>query len=119
MALVDVLAYDLPGGDVSYRAVEAGRGSEVVAAHEAEFRKRRALRWALGGLVALVALAYSLLIAQRPLLGVVVSVAVLGLLASRSTPRSEAVPSVVAERLDRHEAARKYELDVIPSGSRP
>src|SRR6056297_1969873 len=103
MALVDVLAYDRPDGETAYRAVEAGRASEVVAAHEDEYRKRRLLLRALAGLVAAVMVGYSLLVARRPLFGVAAALVVFGLAEYRSENRETLVPSVVAERIDRRE----------------
>ncbi|WP_137287365.1 hypothetical protein [Halorussus salinisoli] len=118
MALVDVLAYDQPDGETVYRAVEAGRASDVVAAHEAEYRKRRGILWAFAGMAAVASVGYSLLIVQRPLFGVVAALGVLGVVRHRSSKKERFVPSVAAERLDRSEAVRQYDVETIPSGSR-
>jgi hypothetical protein len=118
MALVDVLAYDQPDGETVYRAVEAGRASEVVAAHENEYRKRRAIFLTFAGLAAAVAVGYSLLIVQRPLFGVVAALGLIGLAKHRSWKMERLVPSVAAEGLTRREAARQYDVEAIPSGSR-
>jgi hypothetical protein len=59
------------------------------------------------------------LIAHRPLFGVVAAVGAFGLAEFRASKMERFVPSVAAERLDRREAASRYDVDAIPSGSRP
>jgi hypothetical protein len=117
MALVDVLAYDQSDGETVYRVVEASRANAVVAAHEDEYRKRRAILRAFGILAAAVAVGYTLLIAQRPVFTVVAVLGVFGLVRYQVSKMERFVPSVAAEGLTRDEAARQYDVKAIPSGS--
>ncbi|UPW00543.1 hypothetical protein M0R88_00210 [Halorussus gelatinilyticus] len=110
MALVDVLAYDQPDGETAYRAVEAGRAAEVVAAHEDEYRKRRIILWGFAAIASAVAVGYTLLIAQRPLFGVVATVGAFALAKYRTTKMKRFVPSVAAEGVRRRDAAERYDV---------
>ncbi|MFC4448243.1 hypothetical protein [Halorussus aquaticus] len=115
MALVDVLAYERSDGETVYKAVEAGRGQEIVAAHEDEYRKRRGVLWAFAAVAAAIAVGYTVLFVQRPLWGVVGALGVFALVTRRSSKMERLVPSVAAERLNRRDAAGEYDLETIPS----
>jgi hypothetical protein len=117
MALVDVLAYDQPDGETVYETVEAGRASEVVAAHESELRKRRLVLLAFAGVASAAALGYTLLVVQRPLFGLVAVLGAFGLTLYQASKMKRFVPSVAAEGVERRDAAEEYDL-ATPSGSR-
>ncbi|WP_128475983.1 hypothetical protein [Halorussus pelagicus] len=119
MALVDVLAYDQPNDETTYRAVEAGRAGEIVAAHEDELRKRRLVLLAFAGVASAAALGYTLLVVQRPLFGLVAVLGALGLTVYQAWKMKRFVPTVVAESVERRDAAEQYDFETIPSGSRP
>src|SRR6056297_3026359 len=108
MALVDVLAYDQPDGETAYRAVEAGRAGEIVAAHEDELRKRRLVLLACAGVASAAALGYTLLIVQRPLFGLVAVLGAFGLTVYQASKMKRFVPTVAAEGVEGREAAEEY-----------
>ena len=118
MPLVDVLAYDQPDGETAYRAVEAGRAGEIVAAHEDELRKRRLVLLAFAGVASAAALGYTLLIVQRPLFGLVAVLGAFGLTVYQASKMKRFVPTVAAEGVERREAAEEYDFETIPSGTR-
>jgi len=92
-----------------YRAIEAGRGGEVVRAHEDEVRRRDTLRAAVVAVVALATLGYAL-VQGSLLLGAIVAglVGGVGVVQGRlSNPR---VPRLVEENVDRERADELYEL---------
>ena len=117
MALVDVLAYDQPDGETVYETVEAGRASEIVAAHESELRKRRLVLLGFAGVASAAALGYTLLVVQRPLFGLVAVLGAFGLTLYQASKMKRFVPSVAAEGVERRDAAEEYDL-ATPSGSR-
>jgi len=90
-----------------YRAVEAGRGEEIVRAHEIEARRRDRMRSALlaiavGGVLAYGYLSASLLLAA-------IGAGVLGAVAyvTGSDPK---LPRIAAADVDRDRAAREFDL---------
>ncbi|WP_123534978.1 hypothetical protein [Halosimplex salinum] len=107
---VDVLRYQTDDGPV-YRAVPAGDGEAVVAAHERELRKRRSLRWAVGVAVALTSVGYGLL-TESPLLGLLGGGIVAAALLVGGDDGEALVPELVERSVFRHDAARQYGLEV-------
>lgn len=106
---VDVLRYETDDGPV-YRAIEAGEGDAVVAAHEREFRKRRQLRRVLLGVVALVCVGYGAL-TESLLIGLLGGAVVVAALFLMEDEREELVPTVVERNQFRRDAEREYDLE--------
>ena len=70
--LQDVLVYHNPddGNEPKVRTVPAGKGDQIIEAHKEEARKRNQMRSFLMWVIIAIVVGYSLLIAQRPLLGI-------------------------------------------------
>jgi Lon-like ATP-dependent protease len=70
--LQDVLVYHNPddGNEPKVRTVPAGKGEQIIEAHKEEARKRNQMRSFLMWVIIAIVVGYSLLIAQRPLLGI-------------------------------------------------
>ncbi|MFC4548988.1 MULTISPECIES: ATP-dependent protease LonB [Halorussus] len=70
--LQDVLVYHNPddGNEPKVRTVPAGKGEQIIDAHKEEARKRNQMRSFLMWVIIAIVVGYSLLIAQRPLLGI-------------------------------------------------
>jgi len=93
--------------ETTYRTVEAGRGGEIVSAHEAEATKRSRMRKALSGLVALGVVAYGVF--QGSLLLSIFgggAIATLGVVVGDDHD----LPRVVESDVDRDRAARRFDL---------
>jgi hypothetical protein len=109
---VDVLRYETPDGP-SYRAIESGRGEQIVAAHEREVRKRRLLRWILLGGIAVAVAGYGVFVDQV-VLGGAAAVVVLAAGYWQGGIGDEAIPELVERNTYRDRAAEAYDLDVVP-----
>ncbi|WP_137283565.1 ATP-dependent protease LonB [Halorussus salinisoli] len=70
--LQDVLVYHNPddGNEPKVRTVPAGKGEQIIEAHKEEARKRNQMRSFLMWVIIAIVVGYSLLIATRPLLGI-------------------------------------------------
>ncbi|RBI63572.1 ATP-dependent protease LonB [halophilic archaeon] len=70
--LQDVLVYHNPddGNEPKVRTVPAGKGEQIIDAHKEEARKRNQMRSFLMWVIIAIVVGYALLIAQRPLLGI-------------------------------------------------
>ncbi|MFC4449428.1 ATP-dependent protease LonB [Halorussus aquaticus] len=70
--LQDVLVYHNPddGNEPKVRTVPAGKGEQIIDAHKEEARKRNQMRSFLMWVIIAIVVGYSLLIATRPLLGI-------------------------------------------------
>jgi Lon-like ATP-dependent protease len=70
--LQDVLVYHNPddGNEPKVRTVPAGKGDQIIEAHKEEARKRNQMRSFLMWVIIAIVVGYSLLIATRPLLGI-------------------------------------------------
>lgn len=110
-AVLGVRALAFEDGDremrTRYRAIDAGRGSEVVRAHEMEARRRERMRTVFLGIVALSALGYGYLV-NEPMLGVLAAgvVGAVGVLSGEDP----AVPCVVEANIQRERAQEQFEL---------
>ncbi|GAA0288967.1 ATP-dependent protease LonB [Halobacterium noricense] len=71
-SLQDVLVYNNPddSNEPKVRTVPAGKGEQIVEAHQEEARKRNQMRSFLMWIIILLVVGYALLIAHQPLLGV-------------------------------------------------
>ncbi len=71
-SLQDVLVYNNPddSNEPKVRTVPAGKGEQIVEAHQEEARKRNQMRSFLMWIIILLVVGYALLIAHHPLLGV-------------------------------------------------
>ncbi|WP_132057513.1 ATP-dependent protease LonB [Halorussus amylolyticus] len=76
--LQDVLVYHNPddGNEPKVRTVPAGKGEQIIDAHKEEARKRNQMRSFLMWVIIAVVVGYALLIAGRPLLGIVAAAVV-------------------------------------------
>jgi len=106
---VDVLRFETPDGP-EYRTVAAGRGSEIVLAHEREARKRRQMRSLLLGVVAVVVLGAGVAL-SRPVVGAGLA-ALVGVVAVVTDSDRAVVPELVAEGLHPETAAAEYDPGV-------
>jgi Lon-like ATP-dependent protease len=70
--LQDVLVYHNPddGNEPKVRTVPAGKGEQIIEAHKEEARKRNQMRSFLMWVIIAIVVGYALLIATRPLLGI-------------------------------------------------
>ncbi len=70
--LQDVLVYHNPddGNEPKVRTVPAGKGEQIIDAHKEEARKRNQMRSFLMWVIIAIVVGYALLIAGRPLLGI-------------------------------------------------
>jgi len=70
--LQDVLVYHNPddGNEPKVRTVPAGKGEQIIEAHKEEARKRNQMRSFLMWVIIAIVVGYALLIAGRPLLGI-------------------------------------------------
>ncbi|GAA0244392.1 ATP-dependent protease LonB [Haladaptatus pallidirubidus] len=70
--LQDVLVYHNPddGNEPKVRTVPAGKGDQIIDAHKEEARKRNQMRSFLMWVIIAIVVGYALLIAGRPLLGI-------------------------------------------------
>jgi len=70
--LQDVLVYHNPddGNEPKVRTVPAGKGEQIIEAHKEEARKRNQMRSFLMWVIIAIVVGYALLIAMRPLLGI-------------------------------------------------
>jgi ATP-dependent Lon protease len=70
--LQDVLVYHNPddGNEPKVRTVPAGKGDQIIEAHKEEARKRNQMRSFLMWVIIAIVVGYALLIAGRPLLGI-------------------------------------------------
>ncbi|WP_128477689.1 ATP-dependent protease LonB [Halorussus pelagicus] len=70
--LQDVLVYHNPddGNEPKVRTVPAGKGEQIIDAHKEEARKRNQMRSFLMWVIIAIVVGYALLIATRPLLGI-------------------------------------------------
>jgi len=107
---VDVLRYE-SAEEPSHRSVEAGRGADVVAAHETEYRKRERIRRVTTAVVTVLAVGGGVGF-DRPLVGVAGAAVVLGAFLLGGHDRDEVVPEVVATGVAPDRAAERYDLDV-------
>lgn len=113
---VDVLRYETPEGETSYRACEAGRGEAIVAAHRRELRRSRVKRIALAAVLGLLTLAYVGLILQQVDLAVIAGGVLLITTVLVVHRRGEpGVPEPVEESIQLVDAEKRYDLDVRPS----
>jgi|GEM_PF-1017759 hypothetical protein len=94
-----------------YRAVDAGQGEDVVAAHEVEARKRRTRRTALVVIVASVVLGYGLL--RESLLVGAFAAGVVVVVARIKRPNFD-LPRLVEEDLERERAEELFDLAYAP-----
>lgn len=107
---VDVLRYETDD-DPTFRAIEAGRGQVVVRAHEEEVRKRRLLRWATLGCLAVGALGYGFFVSQ-PVVGALAGLVVLVAARALGGDGGERmIPTLEDENVFRYDAERRYPLD--------
>jgi hypothetical protein len=97
-----------------YRAVEAGRGTDIVTAHEHERDKRVRLRRVLLAVAVLVVVAAGALAGDFLGVAAVVVVVALGSLAPTDTDEARMVPEVVATALAADRAARRYDDLTFP-----
>lgn len=123
-ATVDVIRYET-GTGADYRAVNAGRGEAVVAAHQAEARKRRLVRYGAAAVVALLAFGYGVIIWESVVRGVLYAGAVVGVAAyyRRYRDTRSPVPELVAEDVDTDRAVDEYDINTrllaTPGTERP
>ncbi|EFW92516.1 ATP-dependent protease Lon [Haladaptatus paucihalophilus DX253] len=70
--LQDVLVYHNPddGNEPKVRTVPAGKGEQIIEAHKEEARKRNQMRSFLMWVIIAIVVGYALLLAGRPLLGI-------------------------------------------------
>ncbi len=115
--LVDVLAYETPAGETSYRACDAGEGAAIVAAHRREVRTQRVRRWAILLLLGVPLAVYGIVVIREPFLTVLGFASLLTVaLVARSQQESDGdpVPELVAESIRLAVAEQRYDLDVTP-----
>jgi hypothetical protein len=91
----------------TYRAVEAGRGEEIVQAHETEVRKRRQMRAALAVIVIGVVVGWGV-IQGSLLLSILVGSVIAGV--SYLMDDDPKLPSIVEADVDRERAARQFDV---------
>jgi Lon-like ATP-dependent protease len=105
-SLQDVLVYHNPddSNEPKVRTVPAGKGEQIVEAHQEEARKRNQMRSFLMWIVILLVVGYALLIVSQPLLGIIAAVVIY--LAFRYSNRgSDAmVPKLLINNADRQVA---------------
>jgi len=110
---VDVLKY--PRGDDTYRLIEAGKGEQVVEAHEHERQKQTLLRRVVTVLAVVGALGIGVLI-DNPLVGGLGAVIFLGAFWYGNRNREAFVPTVVERNMYPRNAADRYDIDEGATG---
>lgn len=106
--LADVLRY--PSGDV--KAVPAGNGEGIVAAHDDEARKRVRITVVVLAVVVLTILGAAS-IAGQPFVGVAVAAVVLGAAAHRWPDADAMVPNVLETDVSISEARDRWDVTLV------
>jgi len=105
-SLQDVLVYHNPddSNEPKVRTVPAGKGEQIVEAHQEEARKRNQMRSFLMWIIILLVVGYALLLAHQPLLGILAA-GVIYLAFRYSNRGSDAmVPKLLINNADRQVA---------------
>jgi len=105
-SLQDVLVYHNPedSNEPKVRTVPAGKGEQIVEAHQEEARKRNQMRSFLMWIIILLVVGYALLMARQPLLGILAA-GVIYLAFRYSNRGSDAmVPKLLINNADRQVA---------------
>lgn len=107
----DVLRYS--SGEVPpIRAVVAGRGEQIVSAHEQEAQRLARRWWLLVGLVGVTPPVYTSVVGSSLLLGLGVAVVGLAVAWRVRTPPEQHVPLLVAEGVSLDRAREEYDAAV-------
>ncbi|MFW5918229.1 MAG: ATP-binding protein, partial [Haloferacaceae archaeon] len=100
--LQDVLVYHNPddGNEPKVRTVPAGKGEQIVEAHNEEARKRNQMRRFLMWIIIAVILGYALLIAGNPLLGIIAAGVIYLAFRYGSRSSDSMVPNLIVDNAD-------------------
>ncbi|MFB6095661.1 MAG: ATP-binding protein, partial [Halodesulfurarchaeum sp.] len=105
-SLQDVLVYHNPedSNEPKVRTVPAGKGEQIVEAHEEEARKRNQMRSFLMWIIIAIIVGYSLLIAKQPLLGLLAAGVIFFAFRYSNRGNDSMVPKLLINNADRQTA---------------
>ncbi|SEW06699.1 ATP-dependent protease LonB [Halobacterium jilantaiense] len=105
-SLQDVLVYHNPddSNEPKVRTVPAGKGEQIVEAHQEEARKRNQMRSFLMWIIILLVVGYALLMARQPLLGIIAAGAIYLVFRYSNRGSDAMVPKLLINNADRQVA---------------